>query len=112
MNQKTISYMPVEEIWKGQKLVSTVKLRDVGSTDIADLLRSGSVRFVVADVGKPFEWIPKNEKFSFWKTEVKTHLAEPESEPFLEDFPDEYFYSASEWKSFDGDSIILLSKAH
>lgn len=104
--------MPVEEIWEGQKLVSNLKFRDLGNTDIAALLRSGTARFVIADIGKPFKWIPKNEEFSFWKTEVKTHLAEPESESVLEDFPNQYFYYASEWKSFNGESIILLSKAH
>jgi len=109
---KTISNMPIEEIWEEQKLISNIKLRDVGSTDITDLLRSNSVRFVVADVGKPFQWIPQNEKFDFWKTAVKAHLAEPESKAFLEDFPNEYCYYASEWKSFEGESIILFSKMH
>jgi hypothetical protein len=70
------------------------------------------VRFVVADVGKPLEWIPNNQRYDFWKDEVKAHLAAPESKAFLEEFPDEYCYFASEWNSYDGDTIILLSKAH
>jgi hypothetical protein len=110
--QKTISDMPVDELWEGQKLVSTDKVRDVGSSDIVDLLRSGLVRFVVADIGKPFDWIPTNKSFDFWKAEIKTHLAEPESKAFLEDFPNEYCYFASEWKSSNDERIILLSKMH
>lgn len=104
--------MPVEEIWSEQTLVSNFKLRELDAANIKNLLRSRSFRFVVADIGKPFEFIPDNESYNFWKTEAKIHLAEPESKAFLEDFPDDYCYFASEWKSFDGESIILLSKMH
>ena len=111
-NQKVISRLPVEELWAGQRLVSTIKVRDLNASDIADLLRSGVIRFVVADVGKPYEWIPTNERYDFWEDEVKAHLAVPESKAYLEDFPDEYCYFASEWKSYNGETIILLSKSH
>jgi len=111
-NQGVISRLPVEEVWADQSLVSTVKIRDLDASDIVDLLRSAVVRFVVADVGKPYEWIPSKDRFEFWKNEVKVHLVAPESKAVLEDFPGEYCYFASEWKSYDGDTIILLSKAH
>ena len=41
-----------------------------------------------------------------------TALADPESGLALEDFPDGYCYFASEWKTYEGEMIILLSKAH
>lgn len=110
--QKLISRLPVEELWDGRRLVSTARVRDLAAPDIVDLLRSGAVRFAVADVGRPFEWVPNNKRFDFWKGEVKPHLADPDSRAALEDFPDEYCYFASEWKSSDGGVIILLSKAH
>ena len=62
--------------------------------------------------GNPSKWVPNNERYDFWKDEVKAHLAAPDSKAALEDFPGEYCYFASEWKSYDGDTIILLSKAH
>jgi hypothetical protein len=111
-DQKIINRLPVEEIWAGPRLVSTIKVRDLDASDIVGLLRSGMVRFVVTDLGKPYSWIPNNETFDFWADDVKTHLAAPESKMALEDFPDEYCYFASEWKTYDGDTIILLSKAH
>lgn len=111
-DQKIISRLPVEELWVGQRLVSTIKVRDLDASEIVDLLRSEVVRFVVADVGKPFEWIPNNERYDFWKDEVKARLSSPESKATLEEFPDEYCYFASEWKSYDGDTIILLSIVH
>jgi hypothetical protein len=111
MNQKKISQLPVDEIWEGEALISTNRVRDLNAGDITDLLRSGAVRFVVADLGAPYNWIPDDERFDFWKDEVKPHLADTESAS-LEDFPDEYCYFASEWKSNAGESIVLLSKAH
>jgi hypothetical protein len=111
-DHKILSRLPVEEIWAGRRLVSTIKVRDLGGSDIADLLRTDVVRFVVTDVGKPFEWVPNNERYDFWRDEVKAHLASPESRAALEDSPDGYCYFASEWQSYDGDTIILLSKAH
>jgi hypothetical protein len=111
-NQRVISRLPLEEIWADQRLVSTIKVRDLAAADIVDLLHSAVVRFVVAEVGKRYEWIPNNERFDFWKNEAKAHLAAPEAKAVLEDFPDEYCYFASEWRSYDGETIILLSKAH
>lgn len=111
-NQRVVSHLPVEELWAGPRLVSTIKVRDLNASDIVDMLRSGVARFVVADLGKPFAWVPNNERFDFWKDEVKAHLADPEAKAGLEEFPGEYCYFASEWKSFEGDTIILLSKAH
>ena len=111
-DQKIVSRMPVEELWAGRRLVSTNRVRDLEASDIVGLLRSDVVRFVVADIGKPFAWIPNDERYAFWKGEVKAHLAPPEAKAALGDFPDEYCYFASEWKSVDGDTIILLSKAH
>jgi hypothetical protein len=112
MISKRVSCLPVEEVWAGRRLVSTIKVRDLNASDIVDFLRSGSLRFVIADVGKPFHWIPNNEGYDFWKNEVKAHLAHPESKSGLEDFPGEYCYFASEWKTYEGETIILLSKAH
>ena len=93
--------------------MSTINVRDVDGAAITELLRTGTLRFVVGDVGKPLEWIPNNERYDFWKKEVRPHLAGPDKSEYLEDFPDNCCYLASEWKSYDGgDKIILLSKAH
>jgi len=110
--QKIISRLPPEELWAGQRLLSTIKVPDLNAVEITDLLRSEIARFAVAAIGKLLEWIPNNETYDFWRNEVKAHLAGPESKAVLEDFPDNYCYFASEWKSYDGDTIILLSKAH
>jgi len=109
---KIVSKLPLDEIWSGSRLISTIKLRDVGSKEIVDLLRAGDVRFIVADLGLPFEFIPNNETYDFWKTELRPHLADPEEQLSLDSFPGDYCYFASEWKSYDDKVIVLFSKSH
>ena len=84
---------------------------DVGNELIRDLLRSGVVRFVVADVGTSLRWIPESECFDFWKHEVQPHLVEPGQRVSLDQVPGQYAYFTSQWD--DGSSpIVLLSKTH
>jgi hypothetical protein len=54
----------------------------------------------------------RNERYDFWKAEVRPHLANSEEPVSLDDFPNNYCFFASEWKSYDGEVIVLLSKAH
>lgn len=87
------------------------RVGDLGSADIRELLRAGEVRFVVADVGHPLNWISQSNCFAIWRQEVQPHLAEPGQKVKLEQFPDQYLYFASRWE--DGSHpIILLSKMH
>src|SRR5262245_11406725 len=95
-NQKIVSQLPHDRLWAGSRLISTIKVRDVGSQEIVELLRSGLVRFVVASVGEPLNWVPNNESYDFWKGEVRPHLANSEEQVSLDDFPDNYCYFASE----------------
>jgi hypothetical protein len=109
---KIVTQIPAQELWAGQRLVSTIRLRNLTIDDITSLLRAGEVRFVVADVGKELRWVPNNERFDFWKNEVKPHLTTREDRKGLDEFPDSYFYIASEWQSYSGETIVLLEKRH
>ena len=104
---KIVSSLPIGELWAGPRLVSTIKVRDLDASQVVDLLRSELVRFVIAEVGKPLQWVPNNERYDFWKNVVKSHFGIPESSAR---FADEYYYLGCEWKSYDGDTIVLLSK--
>ena len=109
---KIVTEIPVKEIWDNDLLVSKVRRRYLKEKDIRELLRQGNVQFIVAKVGYKLKWISENECFSFWKKDVKIHLADPNKKHFLEDFPGEYFYFASEWESKSVNSIILLEMHH
>jgi len=111
-DQRIVSQMPLHELRNEHGVVSATELRELNASDIAELLRAGKVRIVVADVGSQLKWIPLDECYGFWKSEVKNHLADPAGENYLENFPDEYCYFASEWESEVGEPIVLLMKSH
>lgn len=111
-NQRVVSQTPLRELWNDCGVVSAKEVQELNATDIAELLRGGEVQFVVANVGSPLKWIPLDECYSFWKSEVKSHLADRAAENYLENFPDEYCYFASEWKAEDGKRIVLLLMSH
>jgi len=112
LQQKIVSKLPLDQIWSGSRLISTIKIRDLGYKEIVELLRAGVVRFIVADVGLPLEWIADSKRYDFWKDELRSHLANPDERRSLDTFPDNYCYFASEWKSDDNTVIVLLEKSH
>lgn len=113
-SQQTVTF-PLNELWNTQGIVSTKEIRYLSIGDIANLLRDGRVRFVIADVGRPLEWIPPEQCYNFYKSKVKARIVEPDiaDQGFkLVDFPDEYCYLASEWQASSGEPIILLKVFH
>jgi hypothetical protein len=111
-DQRIVSQTPLHELWNDRGVMSGKELRELNATEVAELLRVGKVRFVVANVGSSLKWVPVDECYSFWKSEVKNHLADPAVNNYLEDFPDEYCYFASEWESKEGEPIVLLVMLH
>ncbi len=107
-----VSQMPLREIWDEHDVVSENKVRELSSSDVADLLSAGRVRFVVADIGSRLRWVLPEECYEFWKSEAKAHIAEPDANNYLENFPGEYCYFASEWRTDEDESIVLLAKSH
>lgn len=108
---KIVTRLPLQELWGDGGFVTTARGRFLTVDDIAGLLRSGPVHFVVADVGAAPTWIPTENCFVFWKTEVKPHLSAV-SRACLEAFPDNYCYFASEWSKRDAATIVVLEKQH
>lgn len=103
----------MELLWNADGDVHASRCHDLGTPQIKELLRNGDLQFVVANTGSPLEWIPPQKTFYFWTNEVKSHIAEPNSDGFmLEDFPDEYVYCASLWRTADDAPIVLLEMHH
>ena len=78
------------------------------------MLTLATIQFVVANVGEPLRWISIDNRFTFWKDEVKPRVAPADAERFfLEDFPGEYCYVATEWtRSVAGPTVVLLECLH
>jgi hypothetical protein len=111
-DQRIVSQTPLHELWNTCGIVSDKELCKLRAADIARLLRMGKVQFVVADIGSPLNWVPVDKCYSFWKSEVKNHLADSVVNKSVEDFPDQYCYFASAWEAKGGEPIILLVMSH
>lgn len=90
-------------------------VRDLGPDDIREILRTGRpVPFVTKEFrfewgGSRLRWIKGDDRFDFWKNELQPHLADPETTRWsLEDYPDEYFYIATEWRWREEDSPYCI----
>ena len=106
--------IPLSEVWDEQgKVVAIEREAHVSEDDIRDLLRAGPVQFVVANVGDRLEWVPDSQTYTFWKAEVRPHLADPSVQSYaLEDFPEDYFYLATRWRRKESKPLILLEIHH
>ena len=111
IRHRIVTRLPLQELWNDQGSWSQHRIRDLSLSDLQARLSSGTVQFVVVDVGHRPQWLSKKECYHLWKSTIRPHLAEPTSKVFLEDFPGEYFYRASEWL-FDSESIVVLEKQH
>jgi hypothetical protein len=105
------SRLPLEELWDDHGRVEAEMVGPAGAERIKQLLRSGEMSFVIADVGKPLRWISEKDAASFWKTEVKDHLADGER-AYLDDFPGGYAFFATEWRRLGGCAVIVLEVQH
>jgi hypothetical protein len=112
MNKKVITRIPLTELWDEAGLASFERKRFLRGDEIKQSIAAEDIHFVLADVSQPLKWIGKQEKFNFWKSELKEHLCEnPIKGCHLEDFKDDYFYFASLWTS-NIQKVILVEKYH
>lgn len=109
---RQVTSYPMETLWyiDGHDLPAT-RGKYLDADEIKDLLRRGVYRFAVIGVPIDLRWIDGVEIFDFWKNEARDHLRD-EARLYLEDYPDEYFYRASEWTLPDGGTIILFEMYH
>lgn len=111
--QRIVVSMPLDELWDEQGSITARRGRALGQQEIAALLSSETVQFVVANVGSHLRWIPLDDRFTFWKGEVKVRLVPTNAEKLrLEDYPGEYCYVATEWRRPSGQSTIILLERH
>ena len=110
--QRIVTQMPLSDLWKDAGLINAHHHGRVGRDDISKLLRDGST-FVVADLGHPLRWIPEQDRFTFWKAEVKDHLVPADEDRFHFDaYPRGYCYVASVWRCVGSGPVVVLEKHH
>jgi hypothetical protein len=109
---RIITELPLRELFDEHGPVKAVRQRDLLADDIRDLMRAGSVQFVVAICGSKPIWVALAEQYAFWKSEVLPRLANRAERVELDKFPDGMCYFASEWRRSDGMPVVLLEVAH
>ena len=115
VDQQVVVSMPIADLWNLKRTTKLKKQRFLGSGDVIETIRQGNTDIVVAEIGKPLEWISPERTYSFWKSEASHRFVEPEKADagfHLEDMPGQYCYHASEWGDGEGLITILLEKHH
>jgi hypothetical protein len=111
--RRVVTTLPLTELWDTRGPVPAARIGNLGRDDVAGRLASTAVRFVVADVGHPLQWISPGDRFQFWKETVRPRVVDPQSDGVrLEDYPGEYCFLASEWRTEAGDTVVLLESYH
>jgi hypothetical protein len=109
---RIIARLPLTELWRDDGFSTAERGRSLHREEVRQLLSTGPVQFVLADVGEPPQWIPLGQSFHFWKDEVKPHLAD-DSRARLDEFVGGYCYFASQWEPRrTGVPIVVLEKHH
>lgn len=114
MTVRRVTHLPLEEVWSEHGQVVRDRLRNLSQQDIKELLAAGPVQFVVADVGHALKWVALEQRFTFWKDEVRPHLLSPAAVQHgiqLDLTLDAYGYEASQWQWPDG-ALVLLTRWH
>jgi hypothetical protein len=110
-NQRIVTKLPLTELWDENGTLPGERIRNLDETLIRGLLRSGPLQFIVANCGSKLNWIPVQERFEFWKTN-RTHIADPSKPIYLNKYPNETAYVASQWRGHAGEDLILLETHH
>jgi hypothetical protein len=110
--KKIVTQIPLINLWTDAENIFAKRERYLTVGDIQEILKKYLVEFVVANVGEKLKWIGYDKSIDFWKTELKSHLAEDINNINLDNFIDKYAYIASEWKREIEVPIILLEKYH
>lgn len=111
-SQNHVVTMPIEALWDESGETISERVGPLTSSGIADLLRTGPVRFVVADVGRPLQWIAPNRCFEFWKEGLKHNVCEDGKKRPLDTYPGSYCFLASLWRDTTAGAVVLLEKHH
>lgn len=111
ISQRVVTQVPLDELWTDTHILDARKTRYLEQQEIRALLQAEPVQFVVANLGDKLYWIEEDRAYAFWKNEAKEHI-NSEQGRYLDDYPGEYFYVASEWLDSTGARIVLLEKHH
>jgi hypothetical protein len=65
VDQRVVTKIPLTELWDESGTIAGGRIRNLNENTLIELIRSGSVRFVVADCGLKLDWISREKHFDF-----------------------------------------------
>jgi hypothetical protein len=110
-DQRIVTKLPLTELWDETGTLPGERIRHLDGNLIRGLMGTGQVQFIVANCGAKLNWIPMQERFDFWKA-IRPQVADALKPIFLERFPNQTAYIASEWRGRAGECLILLEMHH
>jgi hypothetical protein len=110
-DQRIVTILPLTELWDETGPLTGERIRILDGNLIRGLMGTGQVQFIVANCGAKLNWIPMQERFDFWKA-IRPQVADALKPIFLERFPNQTAYIASEWRGRAGECLILLEMHH
>ena len=112
-SDRQVITLPLTELWDDSGPVPAEKERQLSRDDLRVLLRSGPIRFVIADVGSKLRWVDHDQCWSFWQTEARDRVTDPGREALNSCASyDGLCYIATQWHLTSGESVVLLEAIH
>ncbi len=107
-------------LWDSSGKLKAWRVRYLDSGEIQSLLLSKPLAFAVnkknypADrIGKDATLIGQDNAKQFWERQAKSQMCDSRTPDMsLDDFPDGYCYTASEWHTESGEVVVLLAVYH
>lgn len=110
---RLVANLPLDEVWGPDGTLALERGADLDRSAVETMLRKDPVQFLIADVGKPLEWVPLGDSRKFWRRDAAERLVGPKETGRLDDFTESYFYRAQAWVDGEGEVIlVLLEKNH
>jgi len=110
--QRSVTTLPLTELWDKTGSLPLVSSEQLDRSAVEALMRSGTLRLVLAEVGKPLDWVSPAKARSVWRGEVSERLVGPDRKAFLDDFNDAYFYRAHSWVDDAGTVAAVVLERH
>jgi hypothetical protein len=108
-----ITQLPLAELWTSSGPLLARRDRYLNLEALRQLLQSGAVEFVVANVGHKLNWVSAQDSFLYWKTEVRQHLVnDPDKLMDVHQYSHGYCYVASQWQVVGRESSIVVLECH
>jgi len=109
-----VTRIPLGELWTHDGApVPAKRVRFLDSAEVHDLIRHRpDLDLIVARGAEPLKWLYGDEKWTFWKEELKGRIADPEAPIFREDWAGGWCFIVTEWAALGIERPILLAELY